>query len=386
MLNIKIAINKYRLFIILFCNFFFAASLNAQEKVDKGWVLDAFTKEPVAGASVFINASGIGTVCDAAGQFSLSKFIQANLGNPNLTIAAVGYETATYNLTTRTGEVVIYLKPVINELETVVVHAAEKNGWQKYGADFIENFLGYSDFSKQCVLKNPEVLSFYYDPELLVLRVVAKKPLLIYNKALGYNITYWLDEFEQNYKTRIIIFKGSSLFEDRIKAKGRKSQAAKWLKNRTEAYNGSVMHFIRAVYAGDLAKSGFVVRRLDKVEGYRKGKYTNVVDPKELAEADFSESILTDSLTSQKIIQFTKYLYVLYNKELEELSYLKRQYLFNQPNPGPQTSIVQLVGTTAVEIFPNGHIEPAIAFFLEGYWAYEKLDKLLPLDYKAKGE
>lgn len=365
---------------------FICATTQAQVNMNRGLVLDQSTKQPIAGASVFINASGIGAVCDANGQFNLNKFIQANLGNPNLTIAAVGYETATYNLTTRTGEVVIYLKPVINELETVVVHAAEKNGWQKYGPDFIENFLGYSDFSKQCVLKNPEVLSFYYDPELLVLRVVAKKPLLIYNKALGYNITYWLDEFEQNYRTRIISFKGSSLFEDRIKAKGRKSQAAKWFKNRTDAYNGSVMHFIRVVYAGNLAKSGFVVRRLDKVEGNRKGKYANVVDPKELAEADFSDSILIDSPITQKIIQFSKYLYVLYQKELEERPYLVKMFPFNAPAPGPQTSIVQLVGTSAVEIFPNGHIEPAVAFFLEGYWAYEKLDKLLPLDYKAKGE
>lgn len=358
--------------------FILSQTASAQVKVDRGLVLDESTKQPVAGASVFINASGIGTICDANGQFSLNRFIQANLGNPNLTIAAVGYETATYNLITRTGDVIIYLKPLVRELETVVVHAAEKSGWQKYGTDFMENFFGYSDFSKQCVLKNPEALSFYYDPELLVLRVVAKKPLLIYNKALGYNITYWLDEFEHNYRTRIIIFKGSSLFEDRIKAKGRKAQAAKWLKNRAEAYHGSVMHFIRSVYAGNLAQSGFVVRRLDKVEGNRKGKYTNVVDPTVLVEADFS-----DSVDSQKIIQFPKYLYVLYSKEQEELSYLIKQYPFNQPNPGPQTSIVHLVGVNAVEIFSNGHIEPAISFFLEGHWAYEKLDKLLPLDYKS---
>lgn len=358
--------------------FILSQTASAQVKVDRGLVIDESTKQPVAGASVFINASGIGTICDANGQFSLNRFIQANLGNPNLTIAAVGYETATYNLITRTGDVIIYLKPLVRELETVVVHAAEKNGWQKYGTDFMENFFGYSDFSKQCVLKNPEALSFYYDPELLVLRVVAKKPLLIYNKALGYNITYWLDEFEHNYRTRIIIFKGSSLFEDRITSKGRKAQAAKWLKNRAEAYHGSVMHFIRSVYAGNLAQSGFVVRRLDKVEGNRKGKYTNVVDPTVLVEADFS-----DSVDSQKIIQFPKYLYVLYSKEQEELSYLIKQYPFNQPNPGPQTSIVHLVGVNAVEIFSNGHIEPAISFFLEGHWAYEKLDKLLPLDYKS---
>jgi hypothetical protein len=29
-------------------------------------------------------------------------------------------------------------------------------------------------------------------------------------------------------------------------------------------------------------------------------------------------------------------------------------------------------------------LEPAISFFLDGYWSYEKLDKLLPLDYKVK--
>jgi hypothetical protein len=380
------AIKNSIFFFLAFICFLFCTTTKAQLVIENGQVLDMSTKQPIAGASVFINASGIGTICDVNGQFSLNKFIQANLGNTNLTIAAVGYETAVYSLKTKSENVTIFLKPLVRELQTVVVQSAEKNGWQKYGSEFIESFIGYSDFSKQCVLKNPEVLSFYYDPERLVLRVIAKKPLLIYNKALGYNITYWLDEFEHNYRTRILIFKGSSLFEDLVAIKRNKSQNSKWIKQRSDAYHGSVMHFVRSVYAGKLAESGFVIRRLDKVEGNRKGKYTNVVDPKELAEADFSESILTDSLTSQKIIQFTKYLYVLYNKELEELSYLKRQYLFNQPNPGPQTSIVQLVGTTAVEIFPNGHIEPAIAFFLEGYWAYEKLDKLLPLDYKAKGE
>lgn len=378
-------LNKYSLFIIFFCNFFFSAFLNAQERIEKGFVLDALTKQPIAGASVFINASGIGTICDVNGQFSLNKFVQANLGNTNLTIAAVGYETATYSLKTKSENVTIFLKPLIRELQTVVVQSAEKNGWQKYGTDFIESFIGYSDFSKQCVLKNPEVLSFYYDPERLVLRVVARKPLLIYNKALGYNITYWLDEFEHNYRTRILIFKGSSLFEDLVAIKRNKSQNSKWIKQRSEAYHGSVMHFVRSVYAGKLAESGFIVRRLDKVEGNRKGKYSNVVDPKILVVADFSDSLQVDSMLKvQKIIQFPKYLYVMYNKELEEKPYLIKQYPFNQPNPAPQTSIVQLIGTNSIEIFENGHIEPVIAFFLEGYWAYEKLDKLLPLDYKSK--
>lgn len=379
------AIKKSIFFFLALICFLFCTTTKAQLVIENGQVLDMSTKKPIAGASVFINASGIGTICDVNGQFSLNKFIQANLGNTNLTIAAVGYETATYSLKTKSENVTIFLKPLVRELQTVVVQSAEKNGWQKYGSEFIESFIGYSDFSKQCVLKNPEVLSFYYDPERLVLRVIAKKPLLIYNKALGYNITYWLDEFEHNYRTRILIFKGSSLFEDLVTIKRNKSQNSKWIKQRSEAYHGSVMHFVRSVYAGKLAESGFVIRRLDKVEGNRKGKYSNVVDPKILVEADFLDSLQVDSMLKvQKIIQFTKYLYVMYNKELEEKPYLIKQYPFSQPNPAPQTSIVQLIGTNSIEIFENGHIEPAIAFFLEGYWAYEKLDKLLPLDYKNK--
>lgn len=349
----------------------------AQSIVEKGLVLDKLTNQPITGASVFINASGIGAVCASDGSFNLSKFIQAQFGHSVLTIVAMGYETANFNLANHKGAVVIYLNPIVKELETVTVTAAEKNGWEKYGKDFIESFLSYSEFSKLCTIQNPEVLKFYYEPNTNTLQVNARKPLIIQNKALGYKITYWLESFEHNYRTRIMTYSGLTLFEDLIRPNKRKAQAAKWLKNRDAAYQGSVMHFIRSVHAGQLAESGFVVRRLEKVEGSRKGKYNNVVDPKILAEADFS-----DTIEGKKFIQFPSYLYVLFSKESEELPYLAKLHPFKMPNPALQTTIVQLVGTKAVEIFSNGHLEPAISFFLDGYWSYEKLDKLLPLDYK----
>ena len=371
------AITKFFRFLICFVWMLLFQTAFGQPIFEKGLVLDKLTNQSIAGASVFINASGIGVVCGSDGSFNLSKFIQAQFGHPVLTIVAMGYETANFNLANHKGAVVIYLNPIVRELETVTVTAAEKNGWEKYGKDFIESFLSYSDFSKLCTIENPEVLKFYYDPNTNTLRVNARKPLIIQNKALGYKITYWLESFEHNYRTRIMSYSGLTLYEDLIRPNKRKAQAAKWLKNREAAYQGSVMHFIRSVHAGKLAESGFIVRRLEKVEGSRKGRYSNVVDSKILAEADFS-----DTIEGQKIIQFPNYLYVLYNKELEELPYLVKLNPFKMPNPAPQTTIVQLVGTSAVEIFANGHIEPAIAFFLEGYWAYEKLDKLLPLDYK----
>lgn len=378
------AIRKGFRYLICFVWLLLFQTIHAQTILDKGLVLDKLTNQPIAGASVFINASGIGTVCGADGSFNLSKFIQAQFGRPVLTIVAMGYETTTYNLLNQDGLVVIYLNPIVKELQTVTVSAAVKNGWEKYGKDFIESFISYSSFSKLCTIENPEVLKFYFDSQANSLKVNARKPLIIQNKALGYKITYWLESFEHNFNTGIMTYSGLTLYDDLIRPNKRKAQTAKWLVNRENAYHGSVMHFIRAVHAGQLAQSGFVVRRLDKVEGSRKGRFNNVLDPRVLTEADFSDSIVVDSSITQKMIQFPKYLYILYNKELEELPYLIKLQPFKQSKPAPQTSIVSLVGTNAVEIFANGHIEPAIAFFLEGYWSYEKLDKLLPLDYKVK--
>jgi hypothetical protein len=370
---------KLKVYIICFACILQLQFSYAQSIIEKGLLLDQLTNQPIVGASVFINSSAIGAVSGSDGTFNLLKFIQAQIEKPILTIVAIGYETEKYNLVNSNGRVVIYLKPKVRELETVTVKAAEKNGWEKYGKDFIESFLSYSDFSKLCKIENPEVLKFYYDPNNNALNVVARKPLIIQNKALGYKITYWLESYSQNFNSRILTYSGLTLFEDLIRPNKRKGQAEKWLLNRAIAYQGSVMHFVRSVHAGTLASSGFVVRRLDKVEGSRKGRYSNVVDPKILVEADF-----LDTIEDQKMLKFPKFLYVLYNKELEELPYLIKMQPFKKPTPAPQTTIVQLVDIDAVEIFANGHLEPAISFFLDGYWSYEKMDKLLPLDYKIK--
>jgi hypothetical protein len=370
---------KLKVYIICFACILQLQFSYAQSIIEKGLLLDKLTNQPIVGASVFINSSAIGAVSGSDGTFNLLKFIQAQIEKPILTIVAIGYETEKYNLVNSNGRVVIYLKPKVRELETVTVKAAEKNGWEKYGKDFIESFLSYSDFSKLCKIENPEVLKFYYDPNNNALNVVARKPLIIQNKALGYKITYWLESYSQNFNSRILTYSGLTLFEDLIRPNKRKGQAEKWLLNRAIAYQGSVMHFVRSVHAGTLASSGFVVRRLDKVEGSRKGRYSNVVDPKILLEADF-----LDTIEDQKMLKFPKFLYVLYNKELEELPYLIKMQPFKKPTPAPQTTIVQLVDIDAVEIFANGHLEPAISFFLDGYWSYEKMDKLLPLDYKIK--
>ncbi|MNX85157.1 hypothetical protein D3C86_1169860 [compost metagenome] len=80
-------------------------------------------------------------------------------------------------------------------------------------------------------------------------------------------------------------------------------------------------------------------------------------------------------------LSFKKYLQVTYLLEKEELPYLKRKSPFALLEPKEQRSIISLRDADEVLIQENGNYYPPYALFLEGYWSYEKLDKMLPLDY-----
>jgi hypothetical protein len=82
-------------------------------------------------------------------------------------------------------------------------------------------------------------------------------PILIKNKALGYTITYYLDRFRFCISDNLLDMKGNILFkEDLLKKNGQKKQ---FERRRAKAYSGSRMHFIRSVWAGNLASEGFKV-------------------------------------------------------------------------------------------------------------------------------
>jgi hypothetical protein len=73
--------------------------------------------------------------------------------------------------------------------EVVIKSSSEvKDGWDKYGKFFLENFIGSTPNAARCTLMNPEVLKFYLLKKSNKLRVLATDPLQIENKALGYNM------------------------------------------------------------------------------------------------------------------------------------------------------------------------------------------------------
>ena len=132
-----------------------------------GKVIDKDTRLPLQGASVFAQNTTFGVATTADGNFTL----KLPNGGYELVVTYTGYETESIRISNATADnnLLIELKPQEKSLQEVsVVFTTEvKDGWEKYGQFFTENFIGTSEFSKQTHIKNPEVLKFYFSKKLI---------------------------------------------------------------------------------------------------------------------------------------------------------------------------------------------------------------------------
>jgi len=241
---------KYFLVFILFIS-------NAySQNTITGVIINGVDKSKLPAASVFINNSTRGTMSDNEGKFIITGITEANF---ELVISYSGFKTESVKITPDNINSLhtITLFPRKTDLAEVKIRAPEKDGWLKWGKLFTESFIGTSDFGSMCKIENPEVLRFFYDKENYILSAYSHGNLIVKNKALGYIVRYQLEEFLYEGKAGRLTYIGYSGFED-LNANSRKEQ--KWERNRREAYEGSIMHFMRALYKERVADEGFEVR------------------------------------------------------------------------------------------------------------------------------
>ena len=367
----------------------------------RGRVVQGEKGEPVPGASVFITNTSKGTVSDSSGSFELAN---VPYGTYDLIVSSIGFETQsyTYKAEQLPLRLEIKLHPKVEELETVVVEPDEKNGWQRWGKLFTDDFLGMNKAGRDCRIKNYTTLRFRYSRKRKLLRVLADEPLDIENKALGYRIKYQLENFYLDFTSYKLVFYGYTLFSE---LDSRKGPTRRQLKNREEAYNGSLVHFMKSLYHDSLAAEGFEVRRLvrrrnDEKERvkpiYRQQRagtmdstayYERIMHQPDIID-DFGKTVLTaDSLltrtgVSTKSLFFTDYLFVEYKREEEDPDYLLYTHAGRRPYSS-QRSNAFLPDALSITIEPTGNYYPPQSFMTLGYWAWnEKIGTLLPLDYK----
>jgi len=248
-----------------------ACKLFAQSNYIKGKIINGETGAAIPNASVFITNTSKGTVSNSAGDFELDNVPE---GSYDLVVSCISFETQayTYRANQLPLRIQIQMKPKADELKEVVIEPYEKNGWETWGKFFTENFIGTSANAGSCTIKNYQALHFRNSKKKNLLTVTAEEPLIIENKALGYKIQYQLEGFSYDFDKNILLYFGYTLFSELNK----KAAKAWQLKNRQQAYNGSIAHFMRSLYNNRLLEEGFEVKRLIKTPNLEKERVKKI--------------------------------------------------------------------------------------------------------------
>ena len=384
----------------------------------KGKVLSSDAQKPIALANVFLSNTSVGVLTDDNGVFTIPDF---PAGRYELVISCIGYET--FILTIQSDHIPenlqVRLKPKVEVLDEVIVEPYDKNGWEKFGVFFIENFIGVSAFAEDCKQLNKQAVKFRYSKKHNTLHAFADEPLIIENKALGYILKYSLTKFEFNYGNRICFYQGYPLFQE-MQTK-RKGLMKKWINNRLDAYYGSLMHFMRSLYRNRLEQENFEVRKLIAVSEAEKARvkaiyqgqikklsfesraitrepnmgftnadsasyYRKVLNRPEDLNVVIDTLLRADSIAyalnkTTLALDFTDHLQVIYRLKIAPIEYASK-FLSRADINRPVTSEIVLTNNKPVLVLANGSYFEGADMLTLGYWGWwEKLGNMLPFGY-----
>jgi hypothetical protein len=337
--------------------------------VVKGRVIDKNTKAPLQGASVFAQNTTFGEATNAEGNFTL----KIPSGGYSLIVTFTGYETGTArisNTSQQNDSLTFELSPKEKSLEevTVAISTEVKDGWQKYGDFFTQNFIGQSKFAKQCVIKNPEVLHFYFSKKRNRLKVLANEPLIVNNFALGYNLKFAIDSFTNEYKTNTNLFIGYPLFEE---MQGTPEQQQTWKENRSIAYKGSMLQLMRSIFNKTLTQDGFELQFIVKSNDKEFPIPLENLYPALNYDKD-------DSTNTVEFMPNQNEVAVIYDNAKPEQAYLNSDPSIKKDF---QLSTLLFAPGESIDIEQNGYYYDQTEITTNGYLAFKKIGDMLPYDY-----
>ena len=335
-----------------------------------GKIIDAATKLPLQAASVFAQNTTMGTATGADGNFIL----ELPNGGYELAVTFTGYQTETRRITTADAadkNIQIEIKQQQKELQDVVIKSSNevKDGWEKYGDFFVENFIGKTENSKQCTIRNTGVLKFYFNKRKNRLKVLAAEPLEIVNNALGYTIKYTLDSFTHEYATQLSLYSGYPLFEA-MKPSG-PAEKEKWETNRLLAYNGSLLHFMRSLYNRKLKEEGFEIQFLASFKDKE-----NAITVKDIyGGMNYSKD---DSTQIVDVMPNQPNIALLYKKAKPS-----EFYLTANPDASDQfqLSVFSFLPGIRISIEQNGYFFDQTDITVNQYLGWKKMADMVPYDF-----
>lgn len=384
------------------------------QRVIKGEVIDSLSGKPVAAASVYFNGLQSGTVTDAKGLFTIAFPARPQL----LIVSSVGYKTiAIHTNDIQINDQLLTIKLAIKsaDLDAVTVSSlkykpANTRYWRK---KFIDYFIGPLDKTADCSILNFDDIALKVSANEEILRAQSKKTIEIVNHWLGYRIYFDMEDCTINFAKKTFVNFGYARFEDIGKGN------TKFKERRYAVYQGSLPHFLKALYSNTLQSNNFEARRAkvgrnterDRVEQLMKGQkfdlnfhaetlqigkspldsslyyYRVYVEGKDqVIECDSSllniDEVFVTDLEVVKELHFEDYLLVTYKKTVSDQLRLFPLLQGLNLNRSYQNSLLSLKDNESVFIFANGAASPARVLTTQGYWyAASAIKNLLPYDY-----
>lgn len=347
-----------------------------------GTVLDAVSRKPVPGAKAFINRSMEYTVSDSLGKFTLVDSLQLPL---ELVVSMPGYEPLVYLLSDEKSNVPLRFELVKKLSDPAKVDSSKIAQYQQL---FLTHFFGVTYNTDETLLTNPGVLQYHFDDISGTLSVKGSAMLQIINDGLGYMIHYQLDSFSLIVANNVSDIKGYCFFTP-LKTQ-KPFIISKWDMRRQLAYNGSLLHFMRALKRNTTSDEGFIVRKVVRVLETENG----------YKSASKSKFLVRSGVLNGRGIK-TAYAEVVGQKPLTSLNYGRTdsagQTYFHNSQPllvewvdkvsktflGAE-EIPQMISLFSfgnpLQVFANGLYFDTSDLMVQGFMQ-EKISDLLPLEY-----
>ncbi len=359
------------------------STVSAQPRVAlSGRVFDGASGQPLRNANVFLAGSFLGSATNDRGYFRITGVPE---GQYQLVVSVIGFAPHKQTVRVRRGRnlhFVVSLQPAVLRVPDIVVQTLDQETWEKTFALFRRYFLSTSVNAAACRVLNPGVLELSNKGKTV--GAWATDILIIENRALGYRLHYLLESFELTAGQ--LRYTGEARFQELEPADDAERQ--RWRENRRKTYYGSLRHFLAALATGRVAEEGFLVSRLPEL-GER-------VYHADLQEVDVATLVSPGVQPYERQVRFFDYLQVIYTRAFEPGEYVYWRVNYDRSalrlntrrreeamRPQAQTSWLAMNKTFAV-VDTSGYVYDPMAFTVYGYWAWQGVADLLPMEYRPR--
>ncbi|MBI4429815.1 MAG: carboxypeptidase-like regulatory domain-containing protein [Ignavibacteriales bacterium] len=339
-----------------------------------GRVVDDSTGAPIPFVNIFIANSSLGSSSNEQGKFEIKHI---PIGDHEIVASIVGYQRKVLriHLTEEIRSADFRLKSVMIEMPAVSVTAEYPKMWRENLEKFSQEFLGFSEFGRNCKILNPEVITFDMQNHS-TLAAISREPLKIENSLLGYYLEYHLHEFSM--QDRVLRFSGFTRFED-LMAKSDEQKTA-WDMARKKAFKGSLQHFLAVLAKRRSEEEGFTMRKVPSISFSHKW-----------APPVYADSIIESTGRSlEKKLRFSGLIEITYRDERADREY--KNFLsfkgIQYHDSNMLMSQISWITLNTPSVFVNTLGMPSNPYAITtfGYWSYERVGEMLPFDYKPPAD